>query len=166
MAVSGVVADIALLAFVILASVGYAVVRSSVTVREKQMFGFAFGLYCLFDLLSELCADTTLCQAYQVGAGAGNDVASGRPRRLSAVGRRFRALGAGGAAGAANHQVLDHLWRRGCNQHQPALAVDRRQQPAPADDDPAAAAAHPGADAPALVRPRRLLRQLPLQWIC
>ena len=36
MAVSGVVADIALLEFVILASVGYAVVRSSVTVRRQE----------------------------------------------------------------------------------------------------------------------------------
>jgi len=152
MAVSGVVADIALLAFVILASVGYALVRSTVTVREKQMFGFAFGLYCLFDLLSELCADTTLCQAYQVRTAAGSDMASARPYGSTLSNATF-VLWGGGAAGAANHQVLDHLWRRGCDQHQSALAIDRRQQPAPADDEPAATAAHPGADAPALVRP-------------
>jgi hypothetical protein len=66
LAISAVAANVFFVAFVMTASIGYAIVRTSVTYREKQLAVFAFVLYSVFDLQLTICTDPTLCQAYQV----------------------------------------------------------------------------------------------------
>ena len=66
--ISSVAANVFFVAFIMMSSIGYALVRTSVTNREKQLAIFAFILYSVFDLQSTICTDPTLCQAYEVRA--------------------------------------------------------------------------------------------------
>ena len=66
--ISAVAANVLFIGFIMMASIGYAIVRTSVSYREKQLSICAFILYSVFDLQSTICTDTTLCQAYQVCA--------------------------------------------------------------------------------------------------